>query len=89
MTKQEKIREGIAGRYCYGKYGSLLSYISNGFGNQDSRVVESFKFADDDMNRLHSQGVVIKGCERLLDGYYVGSFTSPETLYEVEPLIRE
>ena len=61
MTKEE-IREGIAGRYCYEVYGSLLSYIVNELGKDDYRVGNSYKFADSEMEALDSQGVVLK-CE--------------------------
>ncbi len=38
---------------------------------------------------LSIQGVVIKVCERILGGGYVGSYTRPETLYEVESLLED
>ena len=36
---------------------------------------------------LDSVGLVIKVCERDVGGGFVGSYTRPEILYEVEPLV--
>ncbi len=51
-TKQEEIREGIASRYCYAVYGSLLSYFTSEFGEDDYRVKASYKFADNELSTL-------------------------------------
>lgn len=102
MTRGE-IREGIAGRYCYRFYGSLLSYLVGRFGEDDYRVKVSYKYADDEMSALHSQGAVIK-VERELPRLTIsisdkfhpdcadmsGEWVRPDANYgEFEPLIED
>ncbi|KKN06253.1 hypothetical protein LCGC14_1079140 [marine sediment metagenome] len=86
MTKQEKIREGITERIKL-HYGSI-QHINN-------TVLEDL-VADFILERLHSQGVVIKVKRRLPDhgvlqtgNYRAGQHSMLEAGYvAVEPLIE-
>ena len=89
MTKQGEIREGIAQRSienCEGATQEQCDAL-----NERYKGVDACRYCASDqiLSYLHSQGVVIKVCERDVGGGFVGSYTRPEVLYEVEPLIKE